>query len=223
MKFSAIRVATGLLIALVGVGLGGGLAWLLKPDVGGDDAELPANIQEFQPPSPDLSPAEVVRIQVEALRRLGDDGDAVEQCFALASPANQAVTGPAERFGEMVKMPPYRAMISAREALIGDAVARDRHATVLVTVLDQDNLTQAFRFFLSKQTGDRNADCWMTDAVIPLASSNETQPGDTDQLPAGHDAASPQTRTPPGEELKPHDSTASIAAGDSSAPLRSHP
>ena len=56
-------------------------------------------------PSPDLSPEDVVRIQVEALQRNDEPSpDAgIEAAFRFASPSNRRATGPLGRFSEMVR------------------------------------------------------------------------------------------------------------------------
>ena len=79
---------------------------------------------EIQLPAPHLTPDEVVRLQVNALRAFRDDESAIHQCYVLASPANRAFTGPLDRFTAMVQNPTYGALVSQTNALVGQPVIR---------------------------------------------------------------------------------------------------
>jgi hypothetical protein len=127
----------------------------------------PARV-ELKLPSPDLSPDEVVRLQVNALRAFQQDQSALNQCYVFASPANRAVTGPLDRFAAMVQNEIYSPLVRQTNALVGRPVIREGQATVLVTVLDASRTARCFRFFLSKQNDPQYRDCWMTDAVISV-------------------------------------------------------
>ena len=60
-------------------------------------------------PHPALSPRDVVRIQIEALRKNDTpyENRGIEVTFNFASPANKRMTGPLERFKVMVHNPIY--------------------------------------------------------------------------------------------------------------------
>src|SRR4051812_23089651 len=72
-------------------------------------------------PSPDLSPRQVVRIQLDALRRndvpAPDAG--IATTFRFASRANRQATGPLRRFAEMLRNPLYAPMIDHASAEFG--------------------------------------------------------------------------------------------------------
>lgn len=63
---------------------------------------------------PSLSPQDVVRIQLEALR-----ADRIDIVFKFASPRNKAHTGPLSRFVGMLKSPTYAAMLNHRAVVYG--------------------------------------------------------------------------------------------------------
>lgn len=117
-------------------------------------------------PSPDLSPDQVVKIQLEALKNNNRTDDGIEIVFRFASPANKRNTGPLTRFTQMIKTPTYRPMLNHLRAeldpieITGD-VARQR-----VTLIDATGNEIVYVFFLSKQTEGPCVGCWMTDAVI---------------------------------------------------------
>jgi hypothetical protein len=52
-----------------------------------------------QEPSPLLSPDEVVKIQVAALKDNDASNSGIELTFRFASPENRSTTGPLDRFG----------------------------------------------------------------------------------------------------------------------------
>ena len=133
----------------------------------------------LQMPAADLSPREVVVLQVEALRGFLADRESVRQCYVLASPANRAVTGPLDRFTNMVQNEEYRALVSGANALVGQAVTREGRATVLVTLMDENDQPAVFRFFLSRQTEPEYENCWMTDAVATPRSIDHPEISET--------------------------------------------
>jgi hypothetical protein len=129
-------------------------------------------VSQLKLPDPELSPREVVAIQVAALQAYRNDPAAVAQCFAMASPVNRAVTGPLVRFSLLVQNDQYRPLITASVATIGDAVVRGDSALVTVTLSDPSGQANVFHFFLSRQKREGLEGCWMTDAVF----GNELDP-----------------------------------------------
>jgi hypothetical protein len=182
MVISGPRVLICSLLGGVGIYIGVGCARLMDAGAGVDAPVPSAARAEIQLPDQRLSPAEVVRLQVDALRAFRSDESAISQCYALASPANRAVTGPLDRFSAMVHNPTYRSLVFQNDALVGQELVRGGQATVLVTVLDEHRTPHSFRFFLSKQTEQPYVDCWMTDAVLP--QRGEVQPEPTQAPPS---------------------------------------
>jgi hypothetical protein len=118
-------------------------------------------------PNASFGPAEVVRIQVEALGSNGASvGNAgIRTAFRFASPPNRAATGPVEDFIELVNNPAYRDMLDHREAVYGELVVAEDRAAQRVTLTTLDLRQVDYVFFLSRyDTGSCNG-CWMTDAV----------------------------------------------------------
>lgn len=125
--------------------------------------------------NPDMTPEEVVEMQVTALRGFDLDPGNLVVCYSLASPSNRAMTGPLSRFAGLVTGPPYDSLISADSYQIGQAIILQGYASVLVTVLGDSDQMFAYRFYLAKQLEAPVRDCWMTDGVehIPLWGSDE--------------------------------------------------
>jgi len=151
-----------------GLSLWIGLLALLLPQL---CAALDSDIVES--PRPSLSPADVVRVQVEALGANGDRDKGIATAFRFASPANKQQTGPLSRFTEMIKRDPYRLLLDYDRVLyepieVVESVARQR-----VTLFGpRESLT--FVFLLSKQPNGPWKDCWMTDAVSAEPVAGQT-------------------------------------------------
>lgn len=130
-------------------------------------------------PSPDLTPAEVVGIQLDALRAndapYPDAG--IETAFRFASPANQVATGPLDRFAVMVKGPVYGDLLGFARADRGSIAVEGDRAAQRVTLTHADGRRAIYVFVLSRQDGGPCDGCWMTDAVTrrPLPESAPTR------------------------------------------------
>ncbi len=129
-----------------------------------DEASEP---QESIQPSPNLSPTEVVKIQIEALGKndMPHLNRGIEIAFRFASPENKIATGPLERFTQMVSSPVYRPLLNHRTAEYGPIEVTGDLAVQPVTLIAQDGGKVGYIFSLSKQAGGPYDGCWMTDGV----------------------------------------------------------
>ncbi len=132
-------------------------------------AEVQASLAEE--PHPDLSPQDVVRIQLEAMQNNDDPtpDSGIRQAYVFASPSNKEETGPIERFIPLVKGPQYRPMLNFEDYSLGPP-DRTSETTVLQPVLIEttDGRRVLYLFLLSRQTEAPYEDCWMTDGVVPM-------------------------------------------------------
>jgi len=119
-------------------------------------------------PNPNLSPADVVRIQIRALERndIPHENAGIEIAFRFASPRNKLVTGPLSRFIQLVSNPVYRAMLNHRQAKYGPLQIEGVNATQPVILIASDGQRVGYLFTLSRQDGGTCGGCWMTDGVI---------------------------------------------------------
>jgi hypothetical protein len=119
-------------------------------------------------PSPDLTPDQVVQVQMEAMkhndRPARDVG--IAKVFKFASPGNREQTGPLEKFTAMVKNPVYGPMLNCKSVRYGPVEIDNGQAHQLVKVTDAGGQEAWYIFILSKQTDAPYKDCWMTDGVI---------------------------------------------------------
>jgi hypothetical protein len=136
--------------------------------------------ESLNEPNPKLSPEQVVRIQMSALKHNDkpnpDAGIAI--AFKFASPANKAETGPIEKFGLMLKNGAYKPMLNHRSAEVGPATIKGSEADLKVTIVDSEGQQTIYMFVLSRQADGPFRGCWMTDGVIKVSG-----PGDETSQP----------------------------------------
>ena len=119
-------------------------------------------------PSPDLSPREVVQLQVEALGT-NDEPFAeagIAAAFNFASPANKRATGPLARFRTLFETSAYGPMIDHAGATYSQVQLEGRTAQMGVLLNTEDGGQVGYLFRLSKQTEAPHEACWMTDGVM---------------------------------------------------------
>ncbi len=126
-------------------------------------------------PKPQLSPEQVVQYQMAALEHNDEPkSDAgIERAFRFASPANKQVTGPLDKFVQILKGPLYAPMLNNRSSLIVGSEVNEDQAKIAVKVVAADGRELTYVFVLSKQNEGEFNDCWMTDAVAPLVNGED--------------------------------------------------
>lgn len=120
-------------------------------------------------PAPDRAygPERAVRIQLEAF---ADNDDPVENAgiktaYNFASPANRRVTGPLDRFVEMVEGPRYAPMIDHTAAQVEPPERTGDRARQRVALTGPDGRRVAYLFELSVCGEAPFEGCWLTDGV----------------------------------------------------------
>ena len=129
-----------------------------------------AQTSDGKQPSASLSPAAVVRIQMEALG-MNDEPYAdrgIEITFLFASPRNKAFTGPLERFRTMIRGPAYAPMLNHKSVAYENLRIDGGRAQVDVIVRTPENRYIGYRFGLSHYSVPACEGCWMTDSVVPF-------------------------------------------------------
>ena len=131
----------------------------------GDEPGGADPLSEALVPEPALSPGDVIRIQLEALRHNDEQDRGIAVAFRFASPSNRANTGPLSRFITMIKEGPYALMLDFRDATYGPVETISGQARQRVTLTGaRESMT--YWFYLSRQSEAPCVDCWMTDAVF---------------------------------------------------------
>ena len=156
------------LSATVFVVFGMGLLVISAPADLAAQPTMPTASDTIPEPSPELSPREVVQLQVEALGR-NDEPFAeagIAAAFNFASPANKRATGPLARFRTLFDTPAYGPMIDHAGATYSQVQMEGRTAQMGVILNTEDGGQVGYLFRLSKQTEPPHEACWMTDAVM---------------------------------------------------------
>lgn len=130
---------------------------------------LPALTAAAEPPRPNssLSPADVVRIQLQALRhndRPKPDAG-IATVYAFASPGNHSVTGSLAGFAQLIHNG-YQPMIGNRKIILGKARIKSGQAFLPVQVIAGNGRLYSYLFILSRQKQTPCRNCWMTDSVL---------------------------------------------------------
>jgi hypothetical protein len=135
-----------------------------------DASDTPDTSASIPSPAPELSPEEVVRVQVEALgaNDTPEEGAGIRAAFNFASPANRRATGPLERFTTLFDTPMYGPMIDHTAAQFSDVQREDDTARVGVILTTSDGEPVGYLFQLTLQQRAPYENCWMTDAVVPI-------------------------------------------------------
>ena len=128
-------------------------------------------------PSTNIDPKKVVKIQLSALMKndLPNKDSGIIQTWEFAHPKNQKVTGPIERFKNMIKTDSYSMLLNHSNHEISEVYMSKKVATFEVTVMDLEKKYYKFKWQVEKYNGEGALkDCWLTSAVsqpIPVGSS----------------------------------------------------
>lgn len=136
-----------------------------------------ASAQQFVHPSPNLSPEQVVEVQLKSLQNNDDPvpDHGIQQTWIFAHPSNKAMTGPLARFTLMIRSPNYETMIGHRARTIEKVVQTDTIAQFSVTIETRDGEKRAFQWIVQKVDAGPHTGSWMTISVSPpLLVGNST-------------------------------------------------
>ena len=138
---------------------------------------LKPSLAEIIKPSKEIDPEQVIKIQLSALMKndnpYKDRG--IIQTWEFAHPNNQKITGPLEKFKNMIKTDSYSMLINHSNHEILEVYMSSEIATFEVTVLDNEKKYYKFKWQVEKYNIEGTLkDCWLTTAVsqpMPLGSS----------------------------------------------------
>tara|TARA_B100000745_G_C20055961_1_gene360227 strand:- start:315 stop:776 length:462 start_codon:yes stop_codon:yes gene_type:complete len=128
-------------------------------------------------PNIEIEPKKVVKIQLSALMKnnnLYKDWGII-QTWEFAHPNNRKITGPIEKFKNMIKTDSYSVLLSHSDHEIVEVYKSKDVATFEVTILDNKKKYYKFKWQVEKYNIEGTLkDCWLTTAVsqpMPLGSS----------------------------------------------------
>ena len=126
-----------------------------------------ARASDLVMPDPSISPEEVVAIQMKALQfndnPIPDFG--IAQTWSFAHPRNRAMTGPLQRFGNMLKGPAYGAMLNHASHRIVPVAGDGGVANFDVFMETGGGRMLYFSWTVELVSGGEYDNCWMTVAV----------------------------------------------------------
>ena len=128
-------------------------------------------------PNIEIEPKKVVKIQLSALMKndnpYKDRG--IIQTWEFAHPNNRKITGPIEKFKNMIKTDSYSMLLNHSNHEIVEVFMSKDVATFEVTVLDDEKKYYKFKWQVEKYDREGQLkNCWLTTAVsqpILLGSS----------------------------------------------------
>ena len=136
-----------------------------------------SSLADIIKPNMNIKPNEVVKIQLSALMTndFPNKDNGIIQTWEFAHPNNQKVTGPLERFKNMIKTDSYSMLINHKGHEITEVYKSAAVATFEVMVLDKEKEYYKFKWQVEKYKLDGPLkDCWLTTAVsqpMPMGSS----------------------------------------------------
>ncbi len=138
---------------------------------------LKPSLADILKPNTEIEPEKVIKIQLTALMKndnpYKDRG--IIQTWEFAHPNNQKMTGPLERFKDMIKADSYSMLLNHSNHEISEVYMSNKVATFEVTVMDLEKKYYKFKWQVEKYSGEGALkDCWLTSAVsqpIPVGSS----------------------------------------------------
>tara|TARA_B100000941_G_scaffold288500_1_gene265517 strand:+ start:31 stop:573 length:543 start_codon:yes stop_codon:yes gene_type:complete len=138
---------------------------------------IKTSLADILKPSKIIDPREVIKIQLSALMKndspYTDRG--IIQTWEFAHPNNRKMTGPLDRFKNMIKTDSYSMLLNHKEHEITQVYNSGEVATFEVTILSSGKKYYKFKWQVEKYNleGSLN-NCWLTTAVsqpIPMGSS----------------------------------------------------
>ena len=138
---------------------------------------LRPSLADIIKPNLNIEPHQVIKIQLSALMKndnpYKDKG--IIQTWEFAHPDNQKMTGPLERFKNMIKTDSYSMLLNHSSHEISEVYMSNKVATFEVIVMDREKKYYKFKWQVEKYNGEGVLkDCWLTSAVsqpIPVGSS----------------------------------------------------
>ena len=138
---------------------------------------IKTSLADILKPSKIIDPREVIKIQLSALMKndspYTDRG--IIQTWEFAHPNNRKMTGPLDRFKNMIKTDSYSMLLNHKEHEITQVYNSGEVATFEVTILSSGKKYYKFKWQVEKYNLEGSLkNCWLTTAVsqpIPMGSS----------------------------------------------------
>ena len=120
-------------------------------------------------PGPELTPEDVVRVQLQALQRndTPSPDSGIRQTWALAHPNNKALTGPFDRFAAMIRSPGYADLLGHLEHTIAVLDFTETRFNFAIEISTAKGLRIGYVWTVSRVREGDLSGAWMTISVSP--------------------------------------------------------
>ena len=124
-------------------------------------------------PNENLLPYDVVKIQLNALKKNNKNDDGIKLTWLFAHPDNKKITGPYERFRIMIYGQQYRQLLNHDSHKINLIMNTPNKHMFKIKILTKDKQLLFYEWHVQKATEKNCIDCWFTTAVsIPIDQGN---------------------------------------------------
>ena len=123
---------------------------------------------EMIKPDPSIGPKEVISIQLKALQKnnLPFDDAGIEQTWEFAHPNNKKMTGPLNKFKQMIYSESYKILISHENSEVIVLKETENTSVYKVIILSKDKKKYYYIWQVEKVLTDGDfKNCWMTTSV----------------------------------------------------------
>ena len=117
-------------------------------------------------PNEKLDPYDVVKIQLVALKNNNKKDEGIRQTWVFAHPDNKKITGPLEKFTQMIYSENYKILISHINSEIKILSENNNKNVYKVFILSKDKKKYSYIWQIEKVKQEGSLmNCWMTTSV----------------------------------------------------------
>ena len=116
-------------------------------------------------PNEKLKPYDVIKIQLEALKKNNVEDEGIKQTWLFAHPNNKKVTGPYERFRIMIYGQQYQHLINHNSHKIKLLMNNSNKFIYKIEILDKNKQLFFYEWHVEKGSEKECKNCWFTSAV----------------------------------------------------------
>ena len=116
-------------------------------------------------PNEKLKPYDVIKIQLEALKKNNVEDEGIKQTWLFAHPNNKKVTGPYERFRIMISGQQYQHLINHNSHKIKLLMNNSNKFIYKIEILDKNKQLFFYEWHVEKGSEKECKNCWFTSAV----------------------------------------------------------
>ena len=120
---------------------------------------------ELVKPNHKLDPYDVVKIQLEALKKNNSEDEGIRQTWLFAHPDNKKATGPFDRFRIMIYSQQYKHLINHSSHKIKLITNSPNTYVYRIEILARNKKLFIYEWHVQKGSDDNCKKCWFTSAV----------------------------------------------------------